>query len=131
MRRHIEPDSYKGNYTGKPSDGDLVVMGAEPETVKGRFPLDAGIYDSLWRLSLETELGLMVDIRKIPLQQDFIDGCNREDTDPYEAGLEGEMYIVEPESSYHLRDDITVIGYLTAEKVCKIKNRDRISYLKS
>lgn len=131
MRRQIEPEQFKGTYREKIQEGDLLVMGTEPDTIKGRMPLREGIYDSLWELSLETDLGLIVDIRKIPLRQDIIDGCNAEDRDPYRIPLRDEIYIVRPESSYHLRDDLKVIGYLTSERVCRIKNKDRISYLNS
>ena len=56
MRRQIEPEQFKGTYKEEILEGDLLVMGTEPDTIKGRMPLGEGIYDSLWELSLETDL---------------------------------------------------------------------------
>lgn len=104
-------------------------MGSEPDTIAGRISLDDGIFESLWRLSIETGFGLVVDVRRIPLAQTFIDRCNSEDINPYEQPLDRSIFISHPLSEYHLRRDLTVIGYLTRKKVCMLRNGDRESFL--
>ncbi|MCR5775309.1 MAG: hypothetical protein K6G42_09525 [Lachnospiraceae bacterium] len=131
MRREIPPEQYKGRYREPVTENDLLIMGSRPETTVGSITLEDGIYKSLWRLSLETGFGMMIDIRKIPLPQEFIDVCERQDIDPYDAPFDGTIYVAHPVSSYHLKKGISVIGYLTKEKVCRIINRDRESYLGS
>ncbi|MCR5746946.1 MAG: hypothetical protein K6G03_04505 [Lachnospiraceae bacterium] len=131
MRKSIREEDYKGQYTEEIKPEDLLIMGKRPEDPLGMMPLNAGIYEGLWQLSLETGLGLLVDMRKIPLDQSEIDRCNKEDINPYDRPMNKEIYIVHSDPSYFFTDDLTVIGYMTEEKVCKIKNRDRISYLKS
>ena len=131
MRKAIKPEDYKGEYSDTVKPEDLLVMGNEPDSAIGSMLLCDGISEGLWRISLETGLGMIVDIRKIPLTQPEIDRCNRTDTDPYDIPSDKRIYIVHPASEYHLRDDIRVIGYMTADKVCRVKNKDRISFLKS
>ena len=131
MREHIDPENYRGIYYDTVCFEDLIIMGDKPNEIKAFMPLKEGINESLWRLSLETKLGLIIDIRRIPLEQGFIDLCNREDINPYEQPMDGEIYIVHPKSEYHLRKDISVIGYMTRDKVCKVINGDRESYLRS
>ena len=129
MRERIEPEEYRGVYYDEIREGDLIIMGAKPDRIAGSMNAGYGIYESLWRLSLETGLGLITDIRRIPLEQAYIDKCNREDVNPYEQPLDMEIYIAHPMSEYHLRNDISVIGYLTREKVCKLINGNRESFL--
>ena len=131
MREHIDPEDHRGTYYDTVCFEDLIIMGDKPDEIKAFMPLKEGINESLWRLSLETKLGLIIDIRRIPLEQGFIDLCNREDINPYEQPMDGEIYIVHPKSEYHLRKDISVIGYMTRDKVCIVINGDRESYLRS
>lgn len=131
MRKSVKPEDYKGEYSDTVKPEDLLIMGSMPDSAIGSMPIYDGINEGLWRISLETGLGLIVDIRKIPLTQSEIDRCNREDINPYDIPSDGRIYIARPASEYHLRDDISVIGYMTADIVCRIKNKDRISFLKS
>lgn len=131
MRHLIPPEEYKGSYSDVIQPEDLLIMGKEPEDAAGSIRLSGGIYEGLWRLSLETGLGMIVDVRRIPLTQQFINDCNRRDINPYEQPMDDKIYIAHPLSSYHLRRDISVIGYLTREIVCRIINGDRESYLRS
>lgn len=129
MRERVEPEEYRGVYNDEIRDGDLIIMGKEPEKTAGHICAENGIYESLWRLSLETDLGLIVDVRRIPFDQSYIDRCNREDTNPYVIPTELIIYVSHPLSEYHLRKDLTVIGYLTKERVCRLINGDRYSFL--
>ena len=56
MRERIAPEEYKGIYYDEIREDDLIIMGSEPDSVAGRMKLDAGISESLWRLSVETGL---------------------------------------------------------------------------
>ncbi len=131
MREIIDPNNYKGVYYDKVCCEDLIIMGDKPDKIKALMPLKEGINESLWRLSLETGLGIVIDIRRIPLKQGFIDLCNKADTNPYEQPMDREIYIVHPRSEYHLKKDISVIGYMIRDTVCRVINGDRESYLKS
>ncbi len=131
MRKRIEPEDFKGVYLDEVKPEDLLVIGKKPETVKGEMSLELGIYDALWQISLECGLGLTVDIRRIKMPVDDMIKCDREDINPYEIPRKGEIYIVEPRSEFHLKKEVTVIGYLTAVKICRIINKDRESYLMS
>ena len=129
MRERIAPKEYKGEYYDEIRADDLIIMGNEPDSAVGRMKLDAGILESLWRLSVETGLGLVADIRRVPFDQEYIIRCNSEDINPYEQPLDLNIYISHPLSEYHLRKDLTVIGYLTGKKVCKLISGDRESFL--
>ncbi|MBQ9606693.1 MAG: hypothetical protein IJV16_05900 [Lachnospiraceae bacterium] len=131
MRHRIDPGDFRGAYYDEIRAEDLIVMGECPQKTAGTMRLGLGIYGSLWRLSLETGLGMVIDIRRIPLEQSYIDNCNRRDINPYEQPLEKDLYIVHPVSSYHLQRGISVIGYLTKDKVCRILNGERESFLGS
>ena len=131
MRPVIEPKAFKGRYNDEIKPEDLIIMGDFSGEAVGRMELDNGILRSLWRLSLETGLGMTVDIRRIMISQKYLNECNRADINPYEQPMDGCLYISRPASEYHLRRDITVIGYMTKEKVCRIINGDRESYLGS
>ena len=129
MRETIKPEDYKGIYYDEIRAEDLIIMGERPDDIAGQIGLEDGIHEGLWRLSAETGLGLIADMRRIPLAQSYIDRCNREDVNPYEQPLDLSLYISHPLSQYHLRKDLTVIGYLTGKKVCKLINGDRESFL--
>lgn len=131
MRRRIDPGDYRGSYKDEIRPDDLLIMCDGMTGAAGFMDLDEGILESLWRLSLETDLGLVADIRRIPLSQTDIDRSNADDINPYEQPMEGCIYIAHPASEYHLREDVRVIGYLTDDRKCIIKNGDRISYLRS
>jgi len=131
MRHRIPEESYRGIYHEKVQPGDLILMDESFEDPVASMDLSEGIYDSLWRLSLETGLGLTVDLRRIPLTQQEIDACDRADRDPYREPREGRLYAVRPRSEYHLSDDMHIIGYMTEETVCRIRNKDRESFLGS
>lgn len=129
MRERVNPEDYKGVYYDEICREDLIIMGEEPEKTAGYIKADKGIYDGLWNISIETGLGLLVDIRRIPMKQEYIDECNRKDINPYEQPVDQKIYIAHPLSEYHLRKDLTVIGYLTETRVCKLINGERESFL--
>lgn len=131
MRKRIEPEDFKGVYADEVKPEDLLIIGEKPETVKGKMSLEAGVYDALWQISLECGLGLVVDIRRVKIPPEEMIRCDKEDINPYEIPREGYIYIAEPRSEYHLKKEVNVIGYLTEEKVCRIINQDRESYLGS
>ncbi len=131
MRRKIDPEDYKGTYYDRIIEGDIIVISDDIPDPAGRFPLKDGLFESLWVLSNETGLGMMVDIRRFPLSQEEIERYNREDINPYEIPREGELLILHPRSEYYLSEDMIIIGYLTSDKVCRIKNKDNISFLRS
>lgn len=131
MRKRIAPGDYRGSYTDEIRPDDLIIMCDSLSEAAGFIDLADGILESLWRLSLETDLGMIVDIRKIPMKQADIDRSNERDVDPYDQPMDGRIYIAHPVSEYHLREDVSVIGYLTGDRKCIIKNGDRISYLRS
>lgn len=131
MRKRVEPEDFRGEYHDEVRAEDLLVTGCRPERPVGRMSLDRGIYDALWQISLESGLGLVIDIRRIRIPQSEIAKCDREGINPYEIPREGEIFITRPVSEYHLRNDITVIGYMTEERICRIINKDRESFLGS
>ncbi len=129
MRERIQPEDYRGKYFDEIRPEDLIIMGETPDDIAGLIHTERGICESLWRLSVETDLGLIVDIRRVPLKQAFIDECNRKEVNPYEQPMDQRIYVVHPLSKYHLNRELTVIGYLTKQKVCKVINGDRESFL--
>lgn len=129
MRERVNPGDYKGIYYDEISPDDLIIMGEEPESAAGYIKAERGIFESLWNISIETGLGLLVDIRRIPMKQEYIDECNRKDINPYEQPVDQKIYIAHPLSEYYLRKDLTVIGFLTKKKVCKLINGERESFL--
>ena len=80
MREIIAPEDRKGIYYDEIRAEDLIIMGRKPDNIAGCISLDEGILAGLWRLSVETGLGLTVDVRRVPLPQTYIDKCNRENT---------------------------------------------------
>ena len=129
MREIIAPEDRKGIYYDEIRAEDLIIMGRKPDNIAGCISLDEGILAGLWRLSVETGLGLTVDVRRVPLPQTYIDKCNRENINPYEQPLDLSIFVAHPVSEYHIVKDLRVIGYLTEKKVCKLINGDRESFL--
>ncbi|MBO5551792.1 MAG: hypothetical protein J5966_07515, partial [Lachnospiraceae bacterium] len=79
MRPVIAPENYKGRYYDDIKAEDLIIMGGDPGEIAGEIGLEDGICKGLWQLSLETGLGMIVDIRRIGIPQTYINECNRAD----------------------------------------------------
>lgn len=54
---------------------------------------DGGILSALWKMAEASGTGLDVDLRKIPIQQETIEICERVDVDPYKISSEGSVLI--------------------------------------
>ena len=59
------------------------------------IPLEGdGICEGLWKLSVELECGLDVDLKAVPVRQETIEVCEIADIDPYNSDSSGAFLLV-------------------------------------
>lgn len=57
------------------------------------FNGEGGILSALWKMAEASQVGMDVDLRKIPIRQETIEICERLDLDPYKIEAEGSVLI--------------------------------------
>ncbi len=55
---------------------------------------EGGIFGGLWQLAAENGVGLVADLKRIPVRQETIEVCEYFDLNPYELLAGGSMLIV-------------------------------------
>ncbi|MCL2717470.1 MAG: AIR synthase-related protein [Lachnospiraceae bacterium] len=96
---------------------------------------DTGIFGALWALAEEANVGLEVDLRKIPVRQETIEIFNFVDINPYEYSSDG-MLLMFCEDGTELLKALeaagilaSIIGTTTNTKNRIVSNKDRIRFL--
>ncbi len=57
---------------------------------------EGGVFGSLWELAAANGVGLVVDLKRIPVRQETIEVCEFFDLNPYELSAGGSLLIVTP-----------------------------------
>ena len=52
-----------------------------------------GVLAALWKMAEVSQIGLKIDLRKIPIRQETIEICERSDKDPYKLFSGGSVLI--------------------------------------
>lgn len=96
---------------------------------------DNGIFGALWDAAEAADVGLNVDLQKIPIRQESIEIFNYLDENPYESSSAG-MLLIFCENGLELKKrfdeaDIlaSVIGKTTDKNDRIVTNKDRIRFL--
>lgn len=94
-----------------------------------------GIFGALWELGARTELGLSVDLKKIPVKQETIEICEYFDLNPYQLLSGGTLLLVTGKGN-ELTEVLqgkgipaAVIGRFTGEAARTIRNEEEKRYL--
>ena len=94
-----------------------------------------GIFAALWELVEERNVGLEVDLRKLPIRQETVEVCEILEINPYELYGAGSLLIVTKYTNTLLRDlekegiPAAVIGKITKETSKVLLNGEEKRYL--
>lgn len=113
--------------TAEAVDGDAIVYSAG----------DGGIYKALWDMAEECHTGLVADIKKIPVRQEYIEICEYYNINPYMLNAKGSHLIMTRYGGSMLRAfekrgiKCAMIGYTADNNDRIIVNGDDKRYIDS
>lgn len=96
---------------------------------------DGGIFAALWNLAKETECGLEVDMKRIPVLQETVEVCEFFRLNPYQLTSSGAMLVVVEDGETFVQQmnekgiPATLIGKLTDNNDKILKNGEEIRYI--
>lgn len=96
---------------------------------------EGGVFAGLWDLAKETECGLEIDLKKIPVLQETVEVCEFFRLNPYQLASAGTMLMVtaDGESLVELLAvqgvKATVVGKLTDNNDKILRNGDEVRYI--
>lgn len=96
---------------------------------------EGGIFAALWELAERTEVGMTVDMKKLPLRQETVEVCEQCDANPYELLSGGSMVIftVNGEELVELLCEqgipACVVGQTNQTKDRILTNQEEIRYM--
>lgn len=94
-----------------------------------------GIFAALWELGSSSNVGLNVDIKKLPIFQETVEICEECKLNPYELMSDGCLLITTPNGEDMVRllneanINATIIGHITDNNDRTIINGDEIRYI--
>ncbi len=94
-----------------------------------------GMFNALWEMAERADVGLEVDLKKIPIRQETVEICEYFDINPYYLYSAGSLLVGTAQGealvSYLAAQGIraTVIGSVTADRARLIRNGEDIRYL--
>lgn len=96
---------------------------------------EGGIFGALWELAEGSDVGLQIDMRKLPLRQETVEVCESCNVNPYEL-MSGGCLVMTAEDGPSLKAALeaayipaAVVGKVTAGKERILRNRDEIRYM--
>lgn len=98
-------------------------------------PREGGIFGGLWQLAAENGVGLVIDLKKIPVRQETIEVCEFFDLNPYELLAGGCLLIITDNGSALVRAlkeagiSSAVIGRTTQGNDRMICHEEEVRYL--
>lgn len=105
-------------------------------SVSARFALgEGGIFTGLWKMAEAGEVGLEIDLRKIPIRQETVELCERYEINPYQFSSSGALLLGTSQGSKvvqaleNLGIPGTIIGYATDRRERLLHNQEHIRYL--
>jgi hydrogenase maturation factor len=106
------------------------------EQVSGWMEAGAeGFLGVLWKLAEASGVGLLVDLRKVPIRQETIEICECFDVNPYQAPSKGLLLVGVPNGyslveQFHMRGiPAAVIGKTNGENARLLKSGETCRYL--
>ena len=96
---------------------------------------EGGIYAALWRLSVKSKRGFVVDLMEIPVLQETIEFANHYDIDPYRLRSGGSLMAVTGDADalisrlWESGIPAARIGTLSGDRDKILRNEDEIRYL--
>jgi hydrogenase expression/formation protein HypE len=94
-----------------------------------------GIFGALWEFGEASDIGMEVDLKKIPIRQETIEICDYLDVNPYELISGGSLLFAAPDGEGALMKlkeigiGAQIIGRVTNEKARKLHNDGEVRYL--
>ena len=94
-----------------------------------------GIFSALWELAEKGNIGIEVDLKKIPIRQETIEICEVLGVNPYELYGAGSLIIVSDKGNQLLHElekhqiSATIVGKVTEEKGKVILNGEEVRFL--
>lgn len=96
---------------------------------------EGGIFGALWEMADDAEVGIEVDLKKIPIRQETIEICEVFAINPYQISSRGVLLIGAENGSYLVKMlekegvEAAVIGYVTAGNDRVVYNRQERRFL--
>jgi hydrogenase maturation factor len=96
---------------------------------------EGGIFGALWEMAEASDVGLEIDLKKIPLRQETVEICELFDVNPYELISSGCMLMAATDGNALVREiektgiKATIIGKATAGNDRILINEDEHRFL--
>ncbi len=94
-----------------------------------------GVFGGLWEFAETSEIGMEVDLKKIPIRQETVEICDYLDVNPYELISGGSLLLAASDGEevlVRLKEkniSAAIIGRVTKEKGRKLHNDGEVRYL--
>ncbi len=94
-----------------------------------------GVFGALWEFAEASDIGMEIDLKKIPIRQETVEICDYLDVNPYELISGGSLLLAVPDGEgllLKLKEkniSATIIGRVTKEKGRKLHNDGEVRYL--
>lgn len=94
-----------------------------------------GVFGALWEFAEDSDIGMEIDLKKIPIRQETVEICNYLDVNPYELISGGSLLLAAPDGEellLRLKEkniSAAIIGRVTKEKGRKLHNDGEVRYL--
>ena len=94
-----------------------------------------GIFGALWEFAEASDIGMEIDLKRIPIRQETVEICDYLDVNPYELISGGSLLIAAPDGEellLRLKEkniSAAIIGRVTKEKGRKLHNDGEVRYL--
>lgn len=94
-----------------------------------------GVFGALWEFAEASDIGMEIDLKKIPIRQETVEICDYLDVNPYELISGGSLLLAVPDGEGFLLKlkekniSATIIGRVTKEKGRKLHNDGEVRYL--
>lgn len=86
---------------------------------------EGGIFGALWEVAEAANLGLKVDLKKIPIRQETIEVCELFHINPYQITSTGSMLMVVEDGPY-LTEELNRKGFCAAVIGCTTSGKERL-----
>ncbi len=94
-----------------------------------------GVFGALWEFAEASDIGMEIDLKKIPIRQETVEICDYLDVNPYELISGGSLLLAVPDGEgllLKLKEkniSAAIIGRVTKEKGRKLHNDGEVRYL--
>lgn len=110
-----------------PKEHEVWKLAQEMGTAAGLHMGEGGFLCALWKMAEASQVGLRIDLRKIPIRQETIEVCEKFDLNPYRL-LSGGAYLFGVPGGERLTAELRRRGWTAAVIGEAVRGNDRLLY---